>query len=220
MKNILIYGASNSWGNIAGTFNPQTMLHQRYEYGIRWPSVVQKLLGADHHIIEASLNGRSTCFDEVGIIRPSRNGLATLPGILEMNYPLDLVIFMLGTNDVKMQYNASVERIVEGMHQLIRVVKSSHFGRNNQAPKVMLMAPPPLVAVNLPLFTMSFDEAAVEKSRQLTAHYAKLAEEEDCAFMDAAPYVKVSAKDGIHLEQESHETLAKAVYENIKGGVL
>ena len=216
MKNILIYGDSNSWGNIAGSFNPETMLHQRYEYDARWPGILQKLLGADYHVIEACLNGRNTSFDEIGFFKTSRNGLAAFSAELDAHYPLDLVIFMLGTNDVKIPFNANVKRIVDGMRGLVRTAKASCFGRNGQAPHILLISPAPICVADYPLYKELFDLGSVEKSRQLAAYYAKLAEEEGCAFMDAAPYVKISAKDGIHLEQDSHETLAKAVVEKIQ----
>lgn len=216
MKNILCYGDSNAWGNIADSFNPDTMLHDRYEYGVRWTSIVQKLLGPQYHFIEANLNGRSTSFDEIGIVRPSRNGLSTLAGILEMHYPLDLVIFMLGTNDLKIQYNASVERIADGMRQLIHTVKNSLFGRNNQAPHILLIAPSPIIKMASPLFALFFDDTSVEKSNQLALSYEKLAKEERCEFLDAKLFVKISSADGIHIEQDSHVVFAEVVSQKLR----
>ena len=179
IKNILCYGDSNTRGNIAGTFNPETMLHQRFIYSERWTGILQQRLGDHYHVIEAALNGRTTSFDEVAAARPSRNGLATLPGILDMHYPLDLVILMLGSNDIKSQFNASVDRITDGMRQLIH--------------------------------------SSIEKSHQLASAYQKLAEEEGCAFLDIAPWVKISAKDGLHIEKESQAVLAEAIAQKVKG---
>jgi lysophospholipase L1-like esterase len=215
MINILCYGDSNAWGNIAGSFNPDLMMHQRYEYGIRWTSQVQKILGAGYHFIEASLNGRTTSFDETDSVRPSRNGLATLPGILQMHYPLNLVIFMLGTNDFKTQFNASIDSITQGMRQLIHSVKTSCYGENYQPPQVMLISPAPIFAAT-PSFYLFLDDQSVEKSHQLAPHYEQLAKEEHCWFLDAKPFVTVSAKDGIHIEQDSHQHLAAAVAKKIK----
>lgn len=212
MKNILCYGDSNTWGNIAGTLNPNLMLHQRYEYGIRWTSIVQQLLGSNYHIIEAGLNGRSTSFDETKISRPSRNGMAMLPHVMDMHYPLDLVIFMLGTNDVKVEFNASIEQILSGMRKLIKFVKTSNFGPDYKSPQVMLISPAPILRENLPFF----DSVSVEKSHKLASQYAQLAIEEKCIFLDAASLVKISLNDGIHIERDSHSILAKEVAEKIK----
>jgi lysophospholipase L1-like esterase len=216
MRNILFYGDSNSWGNIANSFDPNLLLHQRYEYGVRWTSIVQTLLGANYHIIEEGLNGRNTSFDEIDSTRPSRNGLATLPGILDAHYPLDIVVFMLGTNDLKIEFNASLARIKEGMRQLIRTVKDSSFGRNATAPHVMLIAPAPILKMESELFSLYLDDASVEKSHQLAEQYQQLAHEENCSFLDINPIVKVSLADGIHIDEDSQVHLARAVTEKIK----
>ncbi len=214
MKNILCYGDSNTWGNIAGTFNQELMLHQRFPHGVRWPTVLQQILGAEYYVIEAGLNGRNTSFDEVDTTRPSRNGLVTLPGICEMHYPLDLVVFMLGTNDIKIQFNASLERITQGMRQLVHCIKKSHFGPQFVAPQVMIIVPAPIFKIESEIYDLFFNEESIKKSQQLASHYAQLAAEEQCSFLDAGPLVKI-AGDGIHIAKESQVILAKAVAEKI-----
>lgn len=216
MKNILCYGDSNTWGQIAGSMNMELRLAKRYEYGIRWTSILQKLLGAAYHVIEGGLNGRNTSFDEINIIRPSRNGLATLPLIMEMNYPLDLVVLMLGTNDTLLEFNAPVERIVEGIKKLIQCIKASHFGPNHFAPQVLLIAPVPITQDALTIFQGFLDQSSVTKTEQLGMLYQKLAEEQQCYFLNAASIVKVSPDDGIHLTRDSQKDLAKAVSNKIE----
>lgn len=216
MKNILCYGDSNTWGYIACSMNMELMLAKRLEYDIRWPGALQNLLGADYYVIEAGLNGRSTSFDETGIIRPSRNGLATFPGILEMHYPLDLVVLMLGTNDLKIQFNATVARIIHGMKSLIQCVKKSHFGNDFLAPQVMLIAPAPIFKVGLPKFDLFFNEQSIINSQELSKSYELLAKEEQCTFLDAGEFVKISGNDGVHIEAESHRYLAEAIAQKIK----
>lgn len=216
MKNILCYGDSNTWGQIAGSMNMTLRLAQRYEYGVRWTSILQQLLGSAYHVIEAGLNGRNTSFDEKDIIRPSRNGLTTLPLIMEMNYPLDLVVFMLGTNDTRIEFNADVERITLGMSELIQCVKTSRFGPNYSAPNLLLIAPTPITQDALTIFKSYLDQSSITKTKQLGVRYKKLAAEQKCYFLDAAPIVKVSADDGIHLTLESQQNLAKAVAREIE----
>lgn len=216
MKSILCYGDSNTWGNIAGTFNEDYILHQRYEYGVRWPTIVQTLLGSDYHVIEAGLNARSTAFDEKDIIRASRNGLKTLPDTLEMHYPLDLVILMLGTNDLKIQYNASVEQITQNIQQLIHTIKSSHFGPNFQAPKVMLISPALVDPIAPALWSDYYSQESVDKSHQLAESYAQLAKTENCIFLDAKSLITLDLNDGLHFDRESHKVFAEAVVEKIR----
>lgn len=50
-------------------------------------------------IIEAGLNGRTTTFDDP--YNEHRNGRKTLPVLLKQHQPLDMLIIMLGTNDLK-----------------------------------------------------------------------------------------------------------------------
>lgn len=217
MKNILCYGDSNTFGAVPGYINLEFMLAERFDYTVRWTGLLQKLLGNEYRIIEAGLNGRTTSFNEMNRNRPSRNGLATLSGVLDMNYPLDLVIFMLGTNDCKIEFDASCEQITQGMKELIDCVKTSHFGRNYNAPKIMLITPAPMYQVELVAFDAFFDSTSFAKSNQLAEHYAELANQEHCVFLDAGELVKVSAKDGVHFEPDNHAVFAKALASKIQG---
>ena len=49
MKTIVCYGDSNTWGYIPGS------AEERYPYDIRWTGVLQRLLGAEYHVIEEGL---------------------------------------------------------------------------------------------------------------------------------------------------------------------
>ncbi len=217
MKNILCYGDSNTWGNIAGSRNKELLLSKRYERNVRWTGVLQQILGKNYYIIEAGLNGRNTSFDDTRIVRPSRNGLATLPLILEMNYPLDLVIFMLGTNDAIIDHNASPEQTTLAMQKMIDLVTTSHFGPNLNAPQVLLIAPAPIVKINSINFNLFFDDNSIIKTNQLANLYRNLAQKKQCQFVDAGSIVKVSHEDGVHIDQNSHNELAKVLAQKIMG---
>jgi lysophospholipase L1-like esterase len=145
MASILCFGDSNVWGNIPGSYNLQTGLCQRYNKHQRWTGVLQKELGDNYYVIEEALNGRTTTLDEITPGRPYKNGLSLLLPCLEAHYPIDIVVFMLGTNDTKTQYNRTVEEISEGMRQLIHTVKASNKGNNGNPPKVLLIAPQPII---------------------------------------------------------------------------
>lgn len=215
MKNILCYGDSNTWGNIPGSMNKELMLASRYPRDSRWPGILQDLLGKDYNVIEAGLNGRNTAFDETRVIRPSRNGLATLPLILETHYPINLVIFMLGTNDVKKEYNASPEKISENMLNLIQTVKRSHFADDFKAPEIMLICPAPIRFIDVEPFNAFYDQESASKSKTLSEYYSRLAEDENCLYLDAAQFITVSDTDGIHFEPESHKKLAHGIFEKL-----
>ena len=94
MKNILCFGDSNTWG-----YEP--LVARRYPADVRWPGVLQNSLGSDYRVIEEGLNGRTTFINEDE--RPLRSGSDVLPIILESHRPLNLVVVMLGTNDLKLE---------------------------------------------------------------------------------------------------------------------
>jgi lysophospholipase L1-like esterase len=167
--NILCYGDSNTWGNIAGSRNAKLMLAKRFDRSVRWTGILQKLLGDNFYVIEAGLNGRNTSMDETRFNRPSRNGLATFPLILEMHYPLDLVILMLGTNDAIIDFNATPEQSTLAIQKMIHYVKNSHFGNDFCAPQILLMSPAPIRRVNSNEFNSFFDDASIAKTQQLSA---------------------------------------------------
>ncbi len=112
MKNILCYGDSNTWGYIAGKFDMTTMYMERYPRTIRWTGRLQKLLGDDFYVIEEGLNGRTTNLE--GIDPPDRNGKTYLLPCLYTHSPLDLVVLMLGCNDLKNVYGRSCSARITG----------------------------------------------------------------------------------------------------------
>ena len=128
--------------------------------------------------------------------------------------PLDLVIFMLGTNDVKLQYNQSPEEIARGMLKLVQCVTKSIRGPNGLPPKVLLIAPTPPIKEGLDF--AYFNEASIQKSKALIPLYAQIAKEESCFFLDAAEYVTASPLDGIHLDAAGHQKLAALVKQKIE----
>ena len=80
MKQLLCFGDSNTWGLIPKTTN-------RYSWGIRWTSVLQEMLNnRDVRVIEEGLCGRTIVYDDA--YRKNRNGLESLPEILESSYPV------------------------------------------------------------------------------------------------------------------------------------
>ncbi len=218
MKIILCYGDSNTWGNIAGSRNKELMLAKRFDRNIRWTGVLQKILGENFYVIEAGLNGRTTSFDETKVVRPSRNGLATLPVILEMHYPLDLVIIMLGTNDARIDqdYHGTPEQSAQAIKKMVRFIKQSHLGQNFTSPEILVIAPPPVEKIDSTDFNLFFDDHSIAKTNALSLHYAKLAEEEHCAFLNAGEIVTRGAVDGIHFDENNHRVLANAIAFKIK----
>jgi lysophospholipase L1-like esterase len=62
--------------------------------------VLAAVLGSEVSIIAEGLNGRMTAFDD-NVADCDRNGARILPTMLQTHAPLDLVIIMLGANDMR-----------------------------------------------------------------------------------------------------------------------
>ena len=101
MKTIVCYGDSNTYG-----YNPENGF--RYEYEERWTTILQKELKDSAIVIPEGLNGRTTSFEDE--LRPGRNGATYLDPCLHSHGPIDLVVLMLGTNDLKIRFQATPTR--------------------------------------------------------------------------------------------------------------
>ena len=120
---------------------------------------------------------------------------------------------MLGTNDLKHRFGLSAWDIAAGMGALVDIVQRSGFGVNGAAPRVLVICPPPVA--RLSLFEELFSGAA-EKSQQMARHYAVIAADRRCAFLDAGQVIASSDVDGIHLGAGQQQKLGQAVAEAVK----
>lgn len=213
MKTILCYGDSNLRGFIPGTYDAKSGLSERYIKNKRWTGILQQELGDEFNIIEEGLNGRTTALDEITPGRPNRNGLALLPVILESHYPIDIVIFLLGTNDTKIQFNQTAGEITERMRQLVKEIKTCNKGPNSTSPKILVIAPQPIIKIDS--LHPEFDGDPIERSKLLSDFYKQMIIQEGCEFLDASLIVKSSAIDGVHLDESEHKLLGYAVAEKV-----
>lgn len=202
--NILCYGDSNTWGT-----PPRHDFGDVPRYGedVRWGSVLRATLGAGHSVIEEGLGGRTTVWDDP-VEGEHRNGRRYLLPCLLSHRPLDLVILLLGTNDLKHRFGLSAADIAAGAGALVDVIRTSGAGRAAGAPAVLLVSPPPLG--RLDLFATMFDGAAA-KSQGLAREYQAVARERRCAFFDAGQVIRSSDTDGIHFDVEAQQALGRAL---------
>lgn len=202
-RTVLCYGDSNTWG-YATVDRPD----DRYGPDERWPGVLRGLLGPDWLVIEEGLNGRTTVSDDP-IEGIEKNGRTYLKPCLMTHAPLDLIIVMLGTNDLKARFNKSAWEIAAGVGVLIDDIIALRPGRGGGVPEILLISPTPTLE-DLKDFTEMF-AGAQEKSAKMARYYQAVAEERGIRFFDAGTVVLPSEKDGFHLGPEAHATLAQAV---------
>ncbi len=205
MKVILCYGDSNTYGR-----DPVTK--DRFDRHIRWTGVLQTTLGTDYYVIEEGLNGRTTVWDDPVRGGPKRNGSLYLLPCLESHTPIDFIILMLGTNDLKARFAVTPYDIGESMGSLIDIVQKCPCGPNGAVPEILILAPPPLGT--LTEWEETF-RGGVEKSKKLAEYYRNTARVYGCHFLDTATVIKTSKLDGLHIDPEDNQilgqTLAKVV---------
>jgi lysophospholipase L1-like esterase len=204
MRQILCYGDSNTWGRDPGDET------RRFEWPVRWAGVLQRELGESYHVVEEGLGGRTTVYDDP--LLPGRSGRDLLAAALECHAPLDLVVIMLGTNDISYAQltAADAARGAAELAHLVRRSEAGPVGPAGPAPQALLICPPPVGP-----FTNSdrpsLWEGAVEKSRALPQEFARAAAAVAVPWFDAGEVVVTSALDGWHLEAQQHELLGVAV---------
>jgi lysophospholipase L1-like esterase len=208
VKSVLCYGDSNTWG--AATV---ARIDGRYGEGERWPGVLRAELGADWLVIEEGLPGRTTVSDDP-VEGSDRNGRSYLRPCLSSHRPLDLVIIMLGTNDLKVRFNKPAYEIAAGVGALVDDVSAAGAGREGQAPRILVIAPPP-IRDDLKDYTEMF-AGAQEKSLQLAGAFAKMAEARQVHFLDAGTLIRSSEVDGFHLDPDAHAVLGRAVADRVR----
>jgi lysophospholipase L1-like esterase len=203
MKSILCYGDSNTWGA-----DPNTNPSARFDLHTRWPGVLRDTLGTGWWVIEEGLSARTSVHDDP--IERNRNGLLQLEPCLTTHKPIDIVVMMLGTNDLKHRFNLIPYDIAWGVRLLCDLILASSVGSNAKPPELILIAPPITVAPADMRYAAVF-QGAEEKSKHLADLYAAHAEELKCHFLNAGDVVISSSIDGVHFDASEHRKLGQHV---------
>ena len=136
-KHILCLGDSNTHGYCA---DPADCADHgiRFNEDERWTCRLQTALGSEYLVTEEGLSGRTTVF--VDPIHESMDALSVAYALLKSHEVIDLLIIMLGTNDVKERFNANAACIGAGMERLILKAKSVDCW-GTKAPNILVVAP-------------------------------------------------------------------------------
>ena len=204
MVTLLCFGDSNTWG-----YNPATW--ERYPLDIRWPGVLQNELGESYRVIEDGQNGRTAV--EGKIFTGFNTSKTDLVSTLANYSPLDLVILMLGTNDLLMRSSVSPNDVGKGIDALLDIIRNSGAGPGSSAPAVLLLAPPPIGSHSGETDAL---ESAVTQSHLFAERYASIAADFDCAFLNTGEIVRSSEIDGSHLDASEHKKLGFAVAKRVR----
>jgi lysophospholipase L1-like esterase len=203
---VLCFGDSNTHGTPSA--DPT---YTRVPADRRWTGVLQTLLGAGFDVVEEGLNGRTTDVDYDD--RPGCNGRQYLVPCLQTHQPLDVVVVMLGTNDLKSCFDRPPHRIAQALDGYLDDIPANVTDRHGRPPAVILVSPiwiddtAPSYAETT---SAAFDHRAAERSRELGAELRRVALDREAGYADAAQVARAGA-DGLHLTLDSHAPLAELV---------
>ena len=203
---ILCIGDSNTWG-----YNPA----HGWRYENRWTKVLQKLM-TEHEIVEEGMNGRTLL--SVDPFMKERCGIAGLKMLLMSHKPVDLVVVMLGTNELKTSFECSAAFVAKGIEEFIKVIKDETLWDRFRVPRLLVVSPVLIreeLIVNGDVFG-GYDERSVLESRRMAGAIEDICNKYNVDFMNAADYAVASLGDNLHMYEENHGKLAKALHEKIE----
>ena len=176
--NVICFGDSNTFG-----YDPCSSLGERYDAKFRWVDLLADATG--YKIRNNGMNGREI---------PRRE--TVFPG------STDLLVILLGTNDLLQGNSASVvtERMEKFLEQL-----------NVDRERILLIAPPPLQRGE-----WVQDEALIAASAALGQNYYNLAQRLGIQFLDSGEWGIPLAYDGVHFTEQGNVRFACRLLEYLR----
>ena len=211
MANILCFGDSNTWGTIPYA-KPQlsSAKKSRYNSNERWTGLLQHALKKEHQIIEEGQPSRTLVHNPP--FDGEKSGIRYLKSCLAQYSP-QLLIIMLGTNDLKDKFSLSAQEISHAVSTLITQAVNYSQSLTGISTQVLLLCPPTIYEAG---HYANMYAGGAEKSKQLATHYQQCADELGCHFFDVGSVVTSCKEEGIHWQVEQHQRLANALIPIIK----
>ena len=182
---ILCFGDSNTYG-----YDPRSCFGGQYPAECRWVDILANRLNCT--VINAGENGREIPRREMEFNRFTR--------LLGAYQPVDLLIVMLGTNDL-LQGNTT-PAVAERMERFLEQI-------DLERSKILLMTPPPMK-----LGGWVPEQVLVDRSRELSSLYRVLSERLGIRYTDAVDVPL--AYDGVHMTEGGHIAFAEHLISHLK----
>ena len=208
MRTVLCYGDSNTHGQIPGG-----LTLDRYVFDERWPGVLARELGSAWRVIEEGLSGRTTVHDDP-VEGAGKNGRLYLRPCLMSHAPLDLIVIMLGTNDLKARFHQPASEVAMGISCLVHDIKELTPGPRGCVPEIMIVSPPPMLA-DIKAWAGIFKDAP-QKSHELALQFEVTADSLEVHFFDAGTVAECDPLDGFHLNRDAHLALGLALAREVE----
>lgn len=208
MKTIVCFGDTNTWG-----VDPKTDCRLPFEK--RWTGILTKELMQEYRVLEEGQAGRTIlCNDPV---EKYKNGMEYLMPCLQSHMPVDLLVIMLGTVQLKSRFHQTAEDIAIGLEYVLKEVLASGTGVDGKEPQILLMSPVAVGNVEntwlSSVFTMPDTR---ERQKKFKGLYKEISERLQIHFLAAEDYADTSELDGIHIAEDSHYPFAMAVADKIR----
>jgi lysophospholipase L1-like esterase len=209
-KTIVCFGDSNTYGT-----PPLADLEdsRRFDETTRWPGAMGRALGTDWRVVEEGLPGRTTVHDDP-IEGFWKNGIKVLPAIIESHRPFDVLVIMLGTNDLKARFSLPASDIAASAGLLVEMARQIPTLTGHAPHQIVLVAPPPIVRAG-PLTEMF--AGGYEKSERFGALYGAVAKRLGVPFVDAGEVVRSSTVEGVHWDEDQHPVFGRHMAEVVRG---
>ena len=167
---VICYGDSNTYG-----FDPRSWLGGRYPASDRWTDIL------------AAQAGWTVCKEGI-------NGREIPSGLVRFSVVPDMLIVMLGTNDLLQ--GCTAQQAADRMGGFLRSLTM-------EKSRILLIAPPP----------MQFGEwvakqRLIDESIRLADTYKTLASGLDVRFLNAGKWGVSLAYDGVHFTEQGHKAFA------------
>ena len=222
---IICYGDSNTYG-----FDPRLGSPGRLAKNERWTGILDS--EPDIEIENEGMNGRC--------IPSASYEYRSLKKILERHYDADMLIIMLGSNDLFMTRGATAEKIADKMRNVFVNVPeltswktsgataagdltATTSGNSEPAsPKRILLVCPPAPSDRVLFYEMvgipmsQSAESAARVMKELPEKLAAVAAEFGLEFADATRWNIACLFDGLHFSEEGHRTFAQNILRVIR----
>lgn len=212
-ERFLIFGDSNSWGF------PGDSSGIRFDAETRWPQVMARRLGVE--IVEDCLPGRTTRFDDPLLIGAdfahSTNGLLHLPASLAAHSPVDHLLIMLGTNDLKLRFRQSATDIAENLGTLVncarRVGGRAASWEDLEPPQITVIVPVPIGPQSAdPEWERAAEwKGGLAKSHEIGVAIRSTEGFEGVGVIEAGTFATTSQTDPIHMDAANQRALGEGI---------
>lgn len=200
---LVCFGDSNTHGTPPSSGEPVP----RYGPDVRWPGVLAAALGPSWRVHEEGLPGRTTVHPDP-VEGGHLSGLAALPIVLGTHSPIDVLVIMLGTNDLKARFAVGPAEIATAVETLVHAGRAFCVATGRPVPRILLVAPAPVTEVGE--FAEQF-AGGTGKSRRLAPALRAAAQRLGVDVLDAGEHITTSPVDGVHLDPQAHRLLGEAV---------